>query len=169
MWRVPEPWPCYCRSPLTPTSIRTSIRQLQLHPSPALMFFTKQSPLLTLPLRAKSSSSLFISKALEPCLSLLYPGPIRCPSRIHPEDWKGIFRLGTFCWCPATVHDRALKEQNLDIQDANGRLGLTVYAHLQGGTQRKTPEARWPASLAKSLPEEITVSTENKAAVEKKP
>lgn len=61
------------------------------------------------------------------------------------------------------------KEQNLDIQDANGRLGLTVYAHLQGGTQRKTPEARWPASIAKSLPEEITVSTENKAAVEKKP
>lgn len=84
-------------------------------PSPALMFFTKRSPLLTLPLKAKSSSSLFISKALEPCLSLLYPGPIRCPSRIPPEDWKGIFRLGTSFWYPATVHDRALKKQNSDI------------------------------------------------------
>lgn len=44
------------------------------------------------------------------------------------------------------------QEQNLDMQDANGRLGLAVYARLQGGTQRKTPEARWPASLAKSFP-----------------
>ena len=34
------------------------------------------------------------------------------------------------------------QEQNLDIQDANGRLGLAVYARLQGEAQRKTPEAR---------------------------
>ena len=92
-----------------------SLGNSSFHPSPALMFFTKRSPLLTLPLKAKSSSSLFISKALELCLSLFYPGPIRYPSRIHPEDWKGIFRLGTSCWCPATVNDRDIKEQNSEI------------------------------------------------------